>query len=338
MPYVGNLSYDAVLVVSFGGPEGMDDVLPFLEHVLRGRSIPRARMLEVAHHYELFGGVSPLNTQNRALIAALQTELDTNGLKLPIYWGNRNWHPFLTEALRQMAEDGVQRALAFFTSAYSNYSSCRQYLEDVARARAEVGESAPEVHKLRAFYNHPGFIEPNIEHTRAALNQIPIQQRSAAQLVFTAHSIPLSMAQTSAYVAQLEETCRLVAEGAGHPNWQLVYQSRSGSPHQPWLEPDVGAHLRALKTQGAADVVVMPIGFISDHMEVLYDLDTEARMIANEIGLRMVRAATVGTHPRFVQMIRELILERMTDNPKRLFLGTHGASHDVCPTDCCPLG
>jgi ferrochelatase len=234
-----------------------------------------------------------------------------------------------------MAADGVENALAFFTSAYSSYSSCRQYLEDIQRAQAEVGLDAPPVHKLRAFYNHPGFIEPNIENIRAALEQIPAERRPSTQIAFTAHSIPLSMAQNCAYEAQLQEVAQLVAEGVGYDQWQLVYQSRSGPPHQPWLEPDICDHLAALKADGVEAVVIAPIGFISDHMEVIYDLDTEAKEVAGEIGLHMVRAATVGTHPKFITMIRQLIEERMSSDPVRRALGTRGPSHDVCPADCC---
>jgi ferrochelatase len=328
-------TYDALLIVAFGGPEGMEDVIPFLENVVRGRNVPRQRLLEVARHYELFGGVSPLNEQNRALMTTLQMEFETHGVELPIYLGNRNWRPFLVDTLRQMAADGVKNALAFFTSAYSSYSSCRQYLEDIARAQVEVGPNAPHVHKLRACYNHPGFIEPTIENVRDALAQIPAERRASSHIAFTAHSIPVSMAQNCPYQAQLEEVARLVAEGVGHPRWQLVYQSRSGPPHQPWLEPDIGKHLERLKAEGVEDVVVAPIGFISDHMEVVYDLDTEAKQLAKKINLNMVRAATVGVHPAFVKMIRELILERMAPNPTRDFLGARGPSHDVCPVDCC---
>lgn len=338
MMALSNTPYDAVLIVSFGGPEGMDDVIPFLENVLRGRSVPRQRMLEVAEHYYHFGGVSPINAQNRALIAALERELRAHRITLPIYWGNRNWHPLLPDTFRQMARDGIKHALAFFTSAYSSYSGCRQYREDIQRAQAEVGDGAPQVSLLRKFYNHPRFIEVNVEHIRAALEAIPPERRSDARIAFTAHSIPLAMARGSAYEAQLEETCRLIAERLPHSRWSLVYQSRSGSPAQPWLEPDIGDHLRDLKAQGAADVVIAPIGFISDHMEVLYDLDTEARALADEIGLNMVRAATAGTHPSFIAMIRELIVERMTGSPDRPYLGTRGASHDVCPVNCCLPG
>src|SRR2546423_258635 len=265
-------SYDALLIVSFGGPEGMDEVVPFLENVLRGRNVPPARMREVAHHYELFGGRSPINQQNRTLIAALEEELEASGLRLPVYWGNRNWHPLLSDTLSRMADDGVRKALAFFTSAYSSYSSCRQYREDIERAQAEVGARAPRVEKLRAFYNHPGFIEPLIENVRAAFKQIPEEERGHAQIAFTAHSIPLSMATNCDYQVQLLETCRLVAEGVNHDRWRLVFQSRSGSPRQPWLEPDICDHLAELKEAGARWVVVAPVGFVSDHMEGLYDL------------------------------------------------------------------
>jgi protoporphyrin/coproporphyrin ferrochelatase len=333
-----NRSYDAILVVSFGGPEGMTEVMPFLENVLRGRNVPPARMLEVAHHYELFGGVSPLNEQNRKLIAALERLLAQEGPSLPVYWGNRNWHPLLSDTIALMARDGVRTALAFVTSAYSSYSGCRQYREDIERAREAVGPNAPRIEKLRAFYNHPGFIEPNVENVRAALGQVPEARRASAHIAFTAHSIPLSMALGCAYEAQLQETCRLISEALGHERWRLVFQSRSGPPQQPWLEPDICDHLRELKQEGVSDVVIAPVGFISDHMEVLYDLDTEARALCQELGLNMVRAQTVGAHPVFIRMIRELILERMTDEPVRRFVGTLGPSHDLCPADCCLLG
>ncbi|MCA1594403.1 MAG: ferrochelatase [Acidobacteria bacterium] len=330
--------YDALLFVSFGGPEGMDDVMPFLENVLRGKNVPPERMREVAHHYELFGGVSPINEQNRTLIAALRKELEENGPRLPVYWGNRNWHPMLADTLRRMTDDGVKNALAFITSAYSSYSGCRQYREDIERAREAVGPGAPHVDKLRVFYNHPGFVEPNIENLRAALARIPTQRRAATRIAFTAHSIPLSMAGGCDYEAQLLETCRLVAEGAGHERWRLVFQSRSGPPQQPWLEPDIRDYLRELKESGTSDVVIAPVGFISDHLEVLYDLDVEARQLSEEIGLNMIRAATVGAHPQFIRMIRELILERTSEDVPRRALGTCGASHDVCPQDCCLMG
>ena len=321
--------YDALLVVSFGGPEGMDDVLPFLENVLRGRNVPRERMLQVAHHYEMFGGVSPINQQNRTLIAALEKELESEGPRLPIYWGNRNWHPMLVDTIRRMAEDGVQNALAFVTSAYSSYSSCRQYLQNISDAQEQVGAKAPRVEKLRQFYNHPHFIEANVDHIRAAVAQV-----RDAHLVFTAHSIPKSMAANCDYAMQLAETGGLIARALNIENWKLVYQSRSGSPMQPWLGPDVGEHLRMLARDGVKEVVVAPIGFVSDHMEIVYDLDFDAQNVAREEGMKMVRAATAGTHPLFVKMIRELMLERLDDAPAR-FVGSHGARTGLCAPGCC---
>ena len=321
-------AYDAVLVLSFGGPEKPDDVMPFLENVLRGRNVPRERMLEVAEHYHHFDGKSPINDQARALIAGLEHELAEHGLRLPIYWGNRNWHPFLTDTLHKMRADGVRRAVAFVTSIFSSYSGCRQYLEDIERARAEVGEGAPEIHKLRKFYNHPLFIEAQADRVRAALEQLP-----GAEVIYTAHSIPLSMADTSDYVKQLQESCRLVSESLRIADWRLVYQSRSGPPSQPWLEPDIGDVLR--ETNAGAKVAVVPIGFVSDHMEVLYDLDTEAQAIAQERGISMVRAATVEVHTKFLAMIRELIAERMGLCAPRA-IGRYPAAQDVCPADCCP--
>jgi ferrochelatase len=327
--------YDAILLISFGGPEGMDDIMPFLENVLRGRNVPRERMLAVAHHYELFGGVSPINQQNRDLIAALRQSLDAHDINLPIYWGNRNWRPLLPDTLREMARDGRRHALAYITSAYSSYSGCRQYLEDIARAQSEVGPDAPQVSALRKFYNHPDFIAANAERVQAALATLAEPQRSSAVVVFTAHSIPLSMAQSSRYVSQLRETARLIAESLGLTRWELAYQSRSGSPAQPWLEPDIGDTLRVLKGEGVATVVVAPIGFLSDHVEVLYDLDVEARQLADELGMTMARAQTVGTHPAFVDMIRQLIVERIQPGTERRFLGSEGASPDICGADCC---
>ncbi|HUL02031.1 MAG TPA: ferrochelatase [Gemmatimonadales bacterium] len=330
-------TYDAVLVMSFGGPEGPDDVMPFLERVTSGRNIPRERLLEVAHHYDQFGGVSPINAQNRALIAALEAELKTHGPDLPVYFGNRNWHPFVTDTVREMRDAGVRRAIAFVTSGFSTYSGCRQYREDIIRALDAV-PGAPEIDKIRVFFNHPGFIEPSIANLKAALAQVPAERRAAARVAFTAHSIPLTMAKGSAYEAQLAEAARLVADGAGRKAWDLVYQSRSGAPHIPWLGPDVLEYLKAAQAAGATDVVLAPLGFISDHMEVLFDLDVEAKETAAELGLHMVRAATVGTAPAFVRMIRELIVERMTERRTRVALGTMGAWQDVCPVNCCLLG
>jgi ferrochelatase len=328
----GRHNYDAVLILSFGGPEKPDDVIPFLENVLRGRNVPRERMLAVAEHYYHFGGKSPINDQNRALIAGLEAELEHNGPRLPVYWGNRNWHPYLADTLRQMRADGVRCALAFVTSVFSSYSGCRQYLEDIERARANAGAGAPEVEKLRSFYNHPLFIEAVVDRVRAALDEVA-DGRANARIIYTAHSVPVAMAESSDYEKQLNESCRLVSEGVGLSSWQLVYQSRSGPPGQPWLEPDIGDVLRRLEP--GAPVVVVPIGFISDHMEVLFDLDTEARAIAEERGLDMVRAATVGVHPKFLSMIRELILEKTGQCGPRA-VGKYGPNQDVCRADCCP--
>jgi len=329
--------YDSVLIVSFGGPEGPSEVLPFLENVLRGRNVPRARLLEVAEHYQHFGGVSPINRQNRELVAALRRELRDHGIDLPVYWGNRNWHPLLPDTLAQMAADGRQRALGFFTSAYSSYSGCRQYRENILAAQQTVGPAAPQVEKLRAFFNHPGFIEPMIEHVRSLLEELPPERRDRVHLVYTAHSIPLSMAESCRYVTQLQEAARLISEALGRGHDPLVFQSRSGPPTQPWLEPDIGDHLRQIaQCSDVRDVLIVPVGFISDHLEVLYDLDTEARQIGDELGLNVLRARTAGTHPRFVSMIRELIEERLGVRETRLALGQMGPSHDVCPENCCP--
>ncbi|MCR4411819.1 MAG: ferrochelatase [Thermoguttaceae bacterium] len=334
-----SLPYDAFLLVSFGGPERREDVLPFLENVVRGKRVPRERLLEVAERYELFDGASPINQQNRALLAAILAEFNAHGVRLPVYWGNRHWHPLLEDTIREMAEDGVRRALAFVTSAFASYSGCRQYLEDIDRARQAAGPAAPVVEKLRLFYNHPGFIEPMADRVRAALDELPAGRRDSARLVFTAHSIPLAMAACSKYVDQLQEACRLVSERVGRTEWTLAYQSRSGPPEQPWLEPDVGDYLVELHRAGqATDVVVVPIGFVSEHMEVVYDLDVELAGLCETLGIRLVRAGVVGTHPRFVRMIRELVEERLDPAAARLALGPLGSCPEVCPADCCRPG
>lgn len=325
-----------MLVLSFGGPDKREDVIPFLENVLRGRRVPRERLLEVAEHYYHFDGKSPINDQNRALVSALREELTRSGPALPVYWGNRNWQPFLIDALRQMQSDGVQCALAFVTSAYSSYSGCRQYLEDIDRARAELGDGAPVIEKLRAFYNHPLFIDVMCANTAAAWERIPEQRRAHAHTLFTAHSVPVAMAERCAYVRQLEEASDLVAERLALPQHQLVYQSRSGAPQQPWLEPDVLEVIAHLHAAGVQDVMLVPIGFISDHMEVLYDLDTEARSLCDKLGINMQRAATAGVHPQFVRMVRELICERAGMCERRA-LGRFGPGLDVCSPGCCVL-
>ncbi|MGB8833421.1 MAG: ferrochelatase [Candidatus Sulfotelmatobacter sp.] len=331
------MNYDALLVVSFGGPESRADVIPFLETVLRGRNVPPERLLTVAEHYYHFEGKSPINAQTRELVAAIEGELQLKGPKLPVYWGNRNWHPFLAETIARMKQDGIKRALAFVTSAYSSYSGCRQYQEDIARAQAEVGPGAPEVEKLRVFFNHPGFIEANAERVRDALALVPAQARENIQIVYTAHSIPVSMANTCDYVRQFEEVRRLVSGALGYANDALVYQSRSGSPGQPWLGPDILEYLGEVKQRNLASAVVLaPVGFVSDHMEVLYDLDIEARQLSDSLGLPMTRAKTAGVHPKFVAMVRELILERMDATAERRALGSLGVKPDRCAENCCP--
>lgn len=332
------MNYDSILVVSFGGPEAPDEVMPFLENVLRGKNVPRQRILHVAEHYYHFGGKSPINDQNRQLIAALEAELVAHGPHLPIYWGNRNWHPMLIDTLRRMKADGIRRALALVTSAYSSYSSCRQYLENIAQAQVAVGEGAPTVDKIRAFYNHPGFIEAYTDRVQHAMSRIPRDRREKAEIIFTAHSIPVTMAEGCDYGRQLQETARLIAQRLGHNRWRLVYQSRSGPASQAWLEPDILVCLRELKARGdVTDVLIGPIGFVSHHMEILYDLDTQAQERSAELGLNMVRAETVGTHPRFISMIRELIRERIEEGLPRLALGAMGPRAGQCPTNCCPM-
>ena len=339
------MNYDALLLVSFGGPEGTADVIPFLERVLKGRRVPRERMMEVAEHYYHFGGVSPINSQNRALISALESALANRDLSLPVYWGNRNWHPLLADTVRRMAADGIQRALALVTSAYSSYSNCRQYLENIEDARREVGDGAPEIDKIRPFFHHPGYIETMEVRVRSALDRLPEARRASAHLVYTAHSIPLAMARGCAYEAQLREASRLISERAGASSWTLAFQSRSGPPAQPWLEPDVCDYIRSFHETGVdrvdradRDLVVIPVGFISDHMEVVYDLDVEARACCDELGVRMVRAETAGAHPRFVETIVELVEERLSPSTARTAIGVLDPWPDQCPPDCCPSG
>jgi ferrochelatase len=333
-------AYDAVLLVSFGGPERSEDVVPFLRNVTRGRGIPDERLEEVAEHYHHFGGRSPINDQNRALLAELRRELAPR----PVYWGNRNWDPFLVDAIRSLQADGMRRVACFFTAAYASYSSCRQYRENLADAVIELG-SPVVLDKLRHYYNHPGFLDAQTDRVRTALadlaNEVGPELAGRARLVFTAHSIPVAAARTSgpdggAYERQLREASRLVAEGVGAgERWQLAWQSRSGSPSIPWLEPDVVDLLPDLVAEGVPAVVIVPIGFISDHLEVAFDLDVEAAQRAADLGLPMVRAGTVGVHPRFVRMVRELVEERERGDGQRPFVGTDGPSHDVCPADCC---
>lgn len=337
--------FDAFLLLSFGGPEGPEDVMPFLRNVTRGRGVPDERLAEVAEHYLRFRGVSPINARNRELIAALRAEFAEYDIDLPIYWGNRNWKPYLADAVRQMRDDGVRRALVLATSSTGGYSSCRQYRENMAQARAVSGAGAPELVKLRHFFDHPGFVAANLDGARGALATLPAQLRDEARLVFTAHSIPLRMNETSGppefggglYEAQQRETARLVATLLRGPDadFDLVWQSRSGPPHVPWLGPDVNDHLRSLAAAGARAVVVCPTGFVADHLEVLWDLDEEAACTAAELGLHYARAATASTHPGFVTAVRELVQEQLTGiAPKSL--GRLGVCGAPCPANCCP--
>ncbi|SDJ21384.1 ferrochelatase [Frankineae bacterium MT45] len=339
--------YDALLLLSFGGPEGPDDVLPFLRNVTRGRGIPDERLVEVGAHYAHFGGVSPINGQNRALIEALTEAFIERGIELPIYWGNRNWAPYLNDTVAQMAADGIRRALVFATSATSSYSGCRQYRENLADAVAATSD-APELVKLRHYFDHPGFIEANVAGVRAALDELPDAVADSARLVFTAHSIPVTMNESAGpsgglYLAQQRETARLVAErirGAG-ADFDLVWQSRSGPPQVPWLEPDINDHLRLLAEAGEKAVVVSPTGFVSDHLEVAWDLDNEAAATASELGLQFARAACAGTHPAFVGMVCDLVSEQVAadagrDDIDRPHLGALGLCGLECPAFCCP--
>src|SRR5689334_9058323 len=342
--------YDALLLVSFGGPEQPDDVNPFLENVTRGRGIPRERLEEVGEHYFAFGGRSPINDQNRAFIAAVEEDFRSTGIDLPVYWGNRNWDPFLADTLRQMRDDGVRRAACLLTSAYSSYSGCRQYRENLADAVAAVGAGAPRLDRLRHYFNHPGFVEPMVDATLSALADLGDSARRDAHVLFVTHSVPEAMNETSgpdggAYVAQhrvvADEVGERVRQETGHryPT-ELVFCSRSGPPHVPWLEPDVNDRIQELARHGVGGVVVVPIGFVSDHMEVIYVLDTESAATAEKVGVEFVRAATAGVDPRFVTMVRDLLLERATaergSEPRRLSVGSLGPSWDVCPVGCCP--
>lgn len=343
--------YDAVLLVSFGGPEKPEDVVPFLENVTRGRGIPRERLEEVGQHYYLFGGRSPINDQCRAFLAAMRADLAEAGIDVPVYWGNRNWDPYLRETLAQMTADGVQRAACFVTSAYSSWSSCRQYRENLFDA-VDGLEGAPRLDKLRHYFNHPGFVEPVVDATLAALAQLPQEAREGARIAFVTHSIPTAMNDSSgppeagggAYVAQHRDVAQVVVDqvaeqtGVRHQH-DLVFCSRSGAPHVPWLEPDVNDHLEALAEQGVPGVVMVPVGFVSDHMEVIYDLDTEAMETAERLGLPAARAATPGDDARFVATVRDLLLERAAvergQEVARASLGTTGPMWDRCPVGCC---
>jgi protoporphyrin/coproporphyrin ferrochelatase len=355
--------YDAVLLASFGGPEGQDDVIPFLRNVTRGRGIPDERLEEVSHHYRAFGGISPINQQNRNLKAALETELASRGISLPVLWGNRNWDPYIPQTLQEAYDAGHRKLLMVTTSAYSCYSSCRQYREDIGIALTETGlDGKLEVDKVRQYFDHPGFVEPFVEGTAAGLAEV--QEKLAADglqgapvhILFATHSIPTRDAeaagrsdgeprdfeQDSAYVAQhlaagAEVVRRVESESGLTAPWSLVYQSRSGAPHVPWLEPDINDAIEELAGQGIKGVVIVPLGFVSDHMEVAWDLDTEALETCKNLGLAATRVPTPGTHRKFVSGLVDLICERtvannIADRPAMTGLGPW---YDICRPGCC---
>jgi protoporphyrin/coproporphyrin ferrochelatase len=350
---VKKLDYDAFLLVSFGGPNEPDEVMPFLENVTRGRHIPRERLEEVAEHYYHFGGKSPINEQNLALLEAIKQEIARREYDLPTFWGNRNWAPYFPDTLREIGEAGHKKVVTFFTSAYSSYSGCRQYRENLIAAQEAVGEVAPTIDKLRVYYNHPGFLTPMADGLLDALGS---REGMRIAVLYAAHSIPNGMAAGCRYETQLLEASRLCGElaGLGEANWiqaetsltddlprvthELVYQSRSGAPNSPWLEPDICDQIRRRVSEGAEAIVVVPIGFISDHMEVLYDLDTEALELCQELGVDFKRVCTVGTDARFVSMVVDLIEERAGLRDEKVALGNLGPSHDVCPVNCCLQG
>ncbi|MGF9662825.1 ferrochelatase [Arthrobacter crystallopoietes] len=350
--------YDAVVLASFGGPEGQEDVIPFLRNVTRGRGIPDERLEEVSHHYRAFGGISPINAQNRALKQALEAELQRRGIDLPVLWGNRNWAPFIADTFREAYDAGHRRVLAVSTSAYSCYSSCRQYREDFGMALVETGlEGKLEVDKVRQYFDHPGFVEPFAEGVAAGLATVRAELAAKGEpdapihIMFATHSIPIGDAEAagprgvefdggSAYVAQHLATAQAVLdrvpEAAG-ADWSLVYQSRSGAPHIPWLEPDINDALQELPGKGAKGVVIVPLGFVSDHMEVVWDLDTEALQTCAELGLAATRVPTPGVHRKFVEGLVDLVCERTEKNniADRPALTKLGPWMDVCMPNCC---
>ncbi|MCS5717484.1 ferrochelatase [Herbiconiux sp. CPCC 205763] len=351
------VAYDGILLASFGGPEGQDDVIPFLRNVTRGRGIPDERLEEVAHHYRAFGGVSPINAQNRMLKAALEAELASRGIELPVLWGNRNWDPYLRDTLRDAHEQGHRTLIAIATSAYSSYSSCRQYREDFAAALDETGLAGSlTIDKVRQFFDHPGFVQPFIDGVFSALDELRAQLPGLdverdVEVLFTTHSIPSADAERSgpasrgfgpkgAYAAQHKAVAEVVmaaaTAGADIP-WQLVYQSRSGPPSQPWLEPDINDAIAELPARGVKAVVIVPLGFVSDHMEVLWDLDNEALASCAEHGLIGVRVPTPGVDPAYVSGLVDLVLERVEGTPvvDRPALTELGPWYDVCRPGCC---
>jgi ferrochelatase len=330
--------YDALLVLSFGGPEGPDDVLPFLENVFLGLRVTDETKQKIAARYQLYGGISPINAHTRDFIKALEIELRAHGSTLPVYWGNRNWHPMLGDTIAAMARDGIERAAVYVTSTFSSYSGCRKYREDLFEASRDI-ERAPKFDKLRMGFNHPGFIDAMVDQVSAALARIDANSRASAKVLFTAHSLPVSMAAGSCYVVQLKDACQTIAARLKLPQWELVYQSNNARyGGEAWLGPDIAAAIETEHAAGVLDVIVAPVGFVCDHMEVVLDLDVDAAGKADALGINMVRAATVGTHPSYVRMVRELLSERMTANPERPTTGALGPKHDHCPSDCCLSG
>lgn len=350
------MSYNAILLTTFGGPESPDEVMPYLERVTAGRGVPRERLEEVSHHYLALGGVSPINEQSRNLLESLRAEFTKRGIETPIYWGNRNSHPFFAEALQHINADGHRRVLSFVSSAYSSYSGCRQYRENLAQALIDTElNGVLTIDKVRPYFDHPGFITPFANGLTEILETLKKDGTATSDIhiFFTTHSIPISMAETSgpahlregsnkgAYVAQHNAaiTCILAAVAARFaseiPQWSLVYQSRSGAPHTPWLEPDIGDALRAAVTSGSSTVIVVPIGFISDHVEVIWDLDHEAKEIADELGVRYFRVATPGTSPEFVAGIVDLIQEQQSYSESKN-LSSIGDRTNYCTSECCP--
>ncbi|GAB2632376.1 ferrochelatase [Nocardia goodfellowii] len=343
------MAADALLLLSFGGPERPEDVMPFLENVTRGRGVPRERLEEVAQHYLHFGGVSPINALNLGIIAAVERELAAAGIDLPVYFGNRNWHPMVEDTVARMTADGVGSALVFPTSAWGGYSGCLQYQEDIARARAAVGDGAPDMVKLRQYFDHPLFIDAFADAIRAAVRQIPADRRDRVRLVFTAHSIPVAADVAAGppadgghlYSRQVAEAARLCAAATGFGDYDLVWQSRSGPPQVPWLEPDIVDHLAELSGKGIDAVVVCPVGFVSDHLEVIWDLDNEAKDKAEELAMAFARAATPGTDPRFARMVVELIREHLSGTEIRRLGEVPGYGCTVdgtpCAVGCCAV-
>lgn len=336
---MSSLNFDALMLVSFGGPEKNEDVMPFLNNVLKGKPVSEERKKVVAEHYYLFDGKSPINQQNLALIELLQNELKNRNIKLPIYFGNRNWQPYINQAIQNVVQDQRKKTLCMFTSAFSSYSGCRQYRNNLDEAKA--GLDQPENFQyevLRKYYNHPKFIECIVERFKEQEKFHGISYKQAdTKVLFTAHSIPLTMAKASDYVMQLEESCQLVAGYLGLETWELVYQSRSGSPHVPWLEPDICDRIGQLPQEegGIKNLYICPIGFISDHMEVIYDLDMEAKKIAEQQKINFIRVLTPGTHPMFVSMLVDLVEEALYPQKKqKLAIGNYGV-REVCPPNCC---